>query len=75
MTKLRPPFVIVVERKFVHNYERVQACQSIVLVVNPLTTMVQFTMPESGLSLLLLSSTCFEDEFYNYLFLTFPAVL
>lgn len=47
-TKLRAPFASVVERKFVDNYERVQAGQSIVRVVNPVTTKVQFTMPESG---------------------------
>lgn len=44
-TKLRAPFASVVERKFVDNYERVQAGQSIVRVVNPVTTKVQFTMP------------------------------
>ena len=61
-TKLRAPFASVVERKFVDNYERVQAGQSIVRVVNPVTTKVQFTMPESGL-------------FDNYRGVRFPAVL
>lgn len=74
-TKLRAPFASVVERKFVDNYERVQAGQSIVRVVNPVTTKVQFTMPESGLSLLSLPSTRFEVEFDNYRGVRFPAVL
>ena len=65
----------VVERKFVDNYERVQAGQSIVRVVNPVTTKVQFTMPESGLSLLSSPSTRFEVEFDNYRGVKFPAVL
>ena len=74
-TKLRAPFASVVERKFVDNYERVQAGQSIVRVVNPVTTKVQFTMPESGLSLLSSPSTRFEVEFDNYRGVKFPAVL
>ena len=74
-TKLRAPFASVVERKFVDNYERVQAGQSIVRVVNPVTTKVQFTMPESGLSLLSSPSTRFEVEFDNYRGIKFPAVL
>ncbi|MBS6297779.1 efflux RND transporter periplasmic adaptor subunit [Alistipes sp.] len=45
-TKLRAPFASVVERKYVDNYERVQAGQTIVRVVNPVTTQVQFTLPE-----------------------------
>lgn len=41
-------FASVVERKYVDNYERVQAGQTIVRVVNPVTTQVQFTLPESA---------------------------
>ena len=74
-TKLRAPFASVVARKCVDNYERVQAGQSIVRVVNQVTTKVQFTMPESGLSLLSSPSTRFEVEFDNYRGVKFPAVL
>ena len=74
-TKLRAPFASVVERKYVDNYERVQAGQAIVRVVNPVTTQVQFTMPESGLMLLSEPSTRFEVEFDNYRGVKFPAVL
>ena len=74
-TKLRAPFASVVERKYVDNYERVQAGQAIVRVVNPVTTQVQFTMPESGLMLLSEPSTRFEVEFDSYRGVKFPAVL
>lgn len=75
-TKLRAPFASVVERKFVDNYERVQAGQSIVRVVNPVTTKVQFTMPgKRPVGLLSSPSTRFEVEFDNYRGVRFPAVL
>lgn len=65
-TKLRAPFASVVERKYVDNYERVQAGQTILRVVNPVTTTVKFTMPESGLPLFMSDSTAFRVEFDNY---------
>lgn len=74
-TKLRAPFASVVERKYVDNYERVQAGQTIVRVVAPVTTQVEFTMPESGLPLLSSPATRFEVEFDNYRGVKFPAVL
>ena len=48
-TKLRAPFASVVERKYVDSYERVQAGQAIIRVVNPRSTTVQFTLSEQGL--------------------------
>lgn len=74
-TKLRAPFASVVERKYVDNYERVQAGQTIVRVVAPVTTQVEFTMPESGLPLLSSPATRFEVEFDNYRGVKFPAAL
>ena len=74
-TRLRAPFAGVVERKYVDNFERVQAGQTIVRVVNPVTTQVQFTLPESALPLLASQSTRFEVEFDNYRGVKFPAVL
>lgn len=73
-TKLRAPFASVVERKYVDNYERVQAGQTIVRVVNPVTTTVKFTLPESGLPLLS-DSTSFRVEFDNYRGVQFTARL
>lgn len=74
-TKLRAPFASVVEQKFVDNYERVQAGQTIIRVVNPVTTTVKFTLPENGLSLLSLPTTRFTVEFDNYRGVGFSAEL
>lgn len=74
-TKLRAPFASVVEEKFVDNYERVQAGQAVIRVVNPVTTTVKFTLPESSLALLSKPSTRFTVEFDNYRNATFDARL
>jgi len=74
-TKLRAPFDGVIERTFVDNYERVQAGQNIVRLVDPVTTTVKFTMPESGLSLLSQAGTGFSVVFDNYGGTVFAAVL
>ena len=52
-----------------------QAGQSILRLVNPVTTTVQFTLPETGLSLLRDSSTRFTVEFDNYRGAAIPARL
>ena len=46
-TRLKAPFAGVVERKYVDNFERVQAGQPILRLVNPVTSTVQFTLPET----------------------------
>ncbi len=74
-TKLRAPFASVVERKFVDTYERVQAGQAVIRVVNPRSTTVQFTLPEQGLELLTADSTRFSVVFDNYRNTTFGAAL
>lgn len=74
-TKLRAPFASVVERQFVDNYERVQAGQSILRIVNPITKTVKFTLPESGLMLLTNHTTTFTVEFDNYRGVKFTARL
>lgn len=74
-TKLRAPFASVVERKYVDNYERVQAGQTVIRVVNPITTTVKFTLPESALHLLDSDSTTFRVEFDNYRGVRFTARL
>lgn len=65
-TRLRAPFAGVVERTYVDNFERVQAGQSILRLVNPVTTTVQFTLPESALDVLRDSATRFSVLFDNY---------
>ena len=74
-TRLKAPFAGVVERKYVDNFERVQAGQPILRLVNPVTATVQFTLPENGLSLLRDSSTRFTVEFDNYRGAAIPARL
>lgn len=74
-TRLRAPFAGVIERKLVDNFERVQAGQSIVRLVNPVTTTVQFTLPENALDLLRDSTTHFRVEFDNYRGVEMPARL
>lgn len=65
-TRLRAPFAGVVEDTYVDKFERVQAGQTILRLVNPLTTTVKFTLPESSLAQLADTTTRFEVEFDNY---------
>lgn len=74
-TKLRAPFAGVIEQKYVDNFERVQAGQAIIRLVNPITTTVKFTLPENGLDLLSLPTTRFTVEFDNYRGVEFAAEL
>lgn len=74
-TRLRAPFAGVIEAKYVDNFERVQAGQSILRLVDPRTTTVKFTLPESSLALLRDTSVRFTVEFDNYRGVRFPAVL
>lgn len=74
-TRLKAPFAGVIERKYVDNFERVQAGQAILRLVNPVTTTVQFTLPENALDLLQSTSTGFRVEFDNYRGVKFPARL
>lgn len=74
-TRLKAPFAGVIERKYVDNFERVQAGQAILRLVNPVTTTVQFTLPENALGLLRDSATRFSVAFDNYRGVRFPARL
>lgn len=74
-TRLKAPFAGVIERTYVDNFERVQAGQSIVRLVNPVTTTVQFTLPESALDALRDTATRFAVHFDNYRGVTIPARL
>ena len=65
-TRPRAPSAGAVERVYVDNFERVQAGQSILRLVNPVTTTVQFTLPESALDVLRDSATRFSVLFDNY---------
>ncbi|WP_288844519.1 efflux RND transporter periplasmic adaptor subunit [uncultured Alistipes sp.] len=74
-TKLKAPFAGVIEDTYVDNYERVQAGQAILRLVDPRTTTVKFTMPERGLAALADSSTRFEVVFDNFRGIRFAARL
>ena len=64
-TKLRAPFNGFIQKKYVENYQKVQAGQGIVSLINPSKLLVQFTMPESNI-MYLNSENTLKVEFDNY---------
>lgn len=48
-TKLRAPFDGFIQKKYVENYQKVNAGQAIVCLINPNKLQIQYTMPESSL--------------------------
>lgn len=74
-TKLLAPFNGVVERTYVDNFQRVNAGETILRLVNPLSTTVEFTVPERSLPLLSDSTTVFSVLFDNIPDKTFKARL
>lgn len=74
-TTLRAPYAGVIERTYVDTYQRVTAGQTILRLVNPISTTVEFTMPERSLALLSDSLTRFSVVFDNYPKVRFSARL
>ena len=74
-TRLRAPFAGVIERIYVDTYQRVQSGETILRLVNPRSTTVEFTMPEKSLPLLADSTTQFSVVFDNLPKHRFPARL
>ncbi|MDE7305126.1 MAG: efflux RND transporter periplasmic adaptor subunit [Alistipes sp.] len=74
-TKITAPFSGVIEATYVDNFERVQAGQAILRLVDPHTTTVKFTMPERGLASLADTAARFEVEFDNFRGVRFAARL
>ena len=74
-TKIKAPFSGVIEATYVDNYQRVQAGEAILRLVDPHTTTVKFTMPEQGLRALADTATRFEVAFDNYRGVRFAARL
>lgn len=64
-TKLRAPFDGFIQKKYVENYQKVQAGQGIVSLINPNKLLIQFTMPESNI-MYLTSENTLKVEFDNY---------
>lgn len=48
-TKLTAPFDGFIQKKYVENYQKVQAGQGIVCLINPDKLQIQFTMPETNM--------------------------
>lgn len=74
-TRLQAPFAGVIEATYVDEFERVQAGQAIVRLVDPHTATVKFTMPERGLASLADTAARFEVAFDNYRGVRFAARL
>lgn len=74
-TVLRAPFAGVIERTYVDAYQRVSSGQTILRLVNPVSTTVEFTMPERSMSILSDSLTRFSVRFDNYPDVDFSARL
>ena len=74
-TRLRAPFAGVIERTYVDAFQRVDAGQTILRLVNPLSTTVEFTMPEKSMILLSNPATRFFVRFDNYPDVSFVARL
>lgn len=74
-TRLTAPFDGVVESTYADNFQRVDAGQPIVRLVNPVTTTVKFTLPERSLAALEQATTRFLVEFDNYRGVRFDARL
>lgn len=74
-TKLVAPFDGAVEKVFADNYQRVQAGEPVIRLVNPETKNVKFTMPVSGLRTLKYNGIEFTVQFDNLPNVTFHARL
>lgn len=74
-TKLRAPFAGVIERTYVDAFQRVQSGETILRLVNPISTTVEFTMPEKSMPLLADSMTRFYVTFDNFPDVRFSARL
>ena len=71
-TKLRAPFSGFIQKKYVENYQKVQAGQGIVCLINPNKLQVVFTMPETNINYFS-SDYSVHVEFDNYKDVRFKA--
>ena len=74
-TRILAPFDGVVERTYVDAFERVSSGQAILRIVNPVSTTVGFTAPESLVNLLGLPTTRYSVEFDAWPEVAFSAVI
>lgn len=71
-TKLRAPFDGFIQKKYVENYQKVQAGQGIVCLINPSKLQIQYTMPETNITYFSTPYTIYV-EFDNYRGVKFKA--
>lgn len=71
-TKLRAPFDGFIQKKYVENYQKVQAGQGIVCLINPNKLQIQYTMPETNINYFSTPYTIYV-EFDNYKGIRFKA--
>lgn len=74
-TRITAPFSGVVERTYVDAYQRVTSGESVVRIVNPVSTTVGFTAPEELVPQLSLPSTHFSVEFDAWRGVRFRALI
>lgn len=74
-TRIVAPFDGVVERTYVDTYQRVASGESVVRIVNPISTTVGFTAPENIVAQLDLPTTHYEVVFDAWPDVTFSAVI
>ena len=65
-TRLRAPFDGVIERTYVDAFQRVESGQTILRLVNPASTTVEFTISEKSIALLSDTTTRYYVRFDNY---------
>lgn len=64
-TRLTAPFDGFIQKKYVENYQKIQAGQGVVCLINPNKLLVKFTLPENNMRYLL-SDPDIYVEFENY---------
>lgn len=74
-TRIVAPFDGVVERTYIDAYQRVASGETVVRIVNPVSSTVGFTAPESLVPVLDLPTTRFAVEFDAYPGVRFEAVI
>lgn len=65
-TKIYAPFSGIIEKRFVENYQRVQATEPVVRLINPNNLEIVFTLPESNIRFMSTSDKEFFVEFEEY---------
>lgn len=74
-TRITAPFDGIIERTYVDAFQRVASGETIVRIVNPVSTTVSFTAPESLVGVLASPTTRFSVSFDAYPDVAFSAVI